>query len=134
MPRLMPPARSSGNHYRNFAIGVMAVAAIMAVASEGSNGEAVVPAPAGRAAASDVTPAALAPARGKTTWDTGGEVAEAAPEIATLAEDEADAPEARAIAPPKAGKRGPADRPTPEQLAMLVAASRERSGAPPDGD
>lgn len=134
MPRLMPTARSPGNHYRNFAIGVMAVAAIMAVASDGSSGEALVPPPASRTVDEERAPASLAPPAGETTWATGTEEAEPAPDAATPPESDEDAAEARPAGPPKPGKRGPADRPTPEQLTMLIAASRERSGAPAEGD
>ncbi len=141
MPRLMPPARSAGNHYRNFAIGVLAVAAIMAVASDGSSGEAQIPARPERGLATDTTPSASPAANSAdNAWASDAEAADIAPDIATLPEaapsmdGDADGAEEKPAGPPKAGKSGPADRPTPEQLAMLISASRERSGAPPDGD
>lgn len=138
MPRLMPSARSSGTHYRHFAIGVLAVAAIIAVASDGSSGEALVP----RAAEAPARPAATAPSTAiirqpvAPAWHTEADDAGPAPDMVEAVETDAIASEEEDAAPPmpSPGHKGPANRPTPAQLEKLLADSRLRSGAPPDGD
>ena len=138
MPRLMPSARSSGTHYRHFAFGVLAVAAIIAVASDGSSGEALVPqaaeAPARMAATAPST--AIIPQPVAPAWHTEADDAGPAPDMGEAGEPDTIASEDEEATPamPAPGRKGPADGPTPAQLEKLLADSRLRSGAPPDGD
>lgn len=135
MPRLMPSARPSGPRYRNFAIGVLAAAAIIAMGTDGSS-SALAPQdeaptrPSGKAAMTAPAEPLAASAWRTETGDAG-----AAPDLAEGDEPLAEGGDEEATAPmPSPGRKGPADRPTPAQLEKLLADSRLRSGAPPDGD
>lgn len=132
MARRNPRPQSSLSGYRNFALAVIAIAIAIALFADSAPHDSPPPrADAGTTASPPPVP--TTPGESRTTAapveDAETEAAaENAPENAMAS------PEEGGESLPKAGKAAPADKPTPQQIENAIAASRARSGAPPDGD
>jgi hypothetical protein len=136
--RSQTPALTGAN-YRQFAALVLVGA--LGVALFGGSAE-----PASEPSAPPPPVAAPAPAAASEARDTGGEFFAAEAEASDFApeepiESEETAPpgdlaadDAKPPMPEPAGAKPPDTRPTPAQIARLIEASRERSGARPGGD